>query len=137
MTYTITLKFFNTRADDFIDVVEKALLSGASTWTVVGGKDVLTITGSGTSGALTYKSESGFRFIVATGVHNYKRWCDIQVDQPDSAARLLPTYYDGSNGAVIWRQADHAEVTDSQGRKINVTFTVKEGNDLVANVVVS
>ena len=42
MTYTITLKFFNTRVDDFIDVVEKALLSGDSTWTVVGGKDVLT-----------------------------------------------------------------------------------------------
>ena len=136
MTYTITLKFFTTSVDDFIDVVEKALLSGDSTWTVVGGKDVLTMVGSGVSGALTYKGESGFRFIVATGVHNYKRWCDIQVDQPDSAAKLLPTYYGGSNGDIIWKQADQVEKTDSQGRKINVTFTVKDGNDLVASVVV-
>lgn len=55
--------------------------ANGGTWTEEkSDKFVLEMGGSGTSGMLRIKVSSGNTFSVIVGYHNYKFWCDAQVD---------------------------------------------------------
>lgn len=78
MTYTITVRVYQSNPNAFFEIVEKTVWNYANggTWTVKDDRQVLTMGGSGTSGILRFVSGEE-RFIVALGVHNYKRWVDV------------------------------------------------------------
>ncbi len=50
---------------------------------------------TGSSGMLRFRSGSGALFAVAVGVHDYKCWCDVQVDLADTQplTQLHGAYY--------------------------------------------
>src|SRR6218665_1590980 len=95
MSWSITLKIINDSGDT-LKIVEKTCQIG-STWTDNNGDQYLAMTSSGTSGVLRFEAGNGERFIVAAGVHSYKRWSSILVDLDDNrtAMKVHPTYYEG------------------------------------------
>ncbi|OBZ78202.1 hypothetical protein A0H81_02578 [Grifola frondosa] len=105
MSYIIHARF-RCQCNDSVSIVEKTVwhYANGGTWSEVDGQQVLTMGGSGTSGTLRFKSESGDYFLVALGVHNYKRWCDIVTDLTSSntGVEIHPTYYqDGGAGHAV------------------------------------
>lgn len=134
MSYTITLKFIND-TNDRITIIEKTCQGGAA-WTETGHQQTLLMSDSGTSGLLRFQSRIGERFIVAIGVHNYERWCDILVDLDDSqtAMRVHPTYYmeDDARYQALWDQAAMATKTTAKGKTIGIYFYKPDGNNLLA-----
>jgi hypothetical protein len=86
---------------------------------------------------LRFRTNSGALFAVGVGVHNYKRWCDVQGDIADNQplTRLHPGYYNDSDpkNKALWAQA--AEASGSVGgRRVTVSFYQPEGNRLLATV---
>ncbi|KAG7285715.1 hypothetical protein NEMBOFW57_008008 [Staphylotrichum longicolle] len=150
MTYTLQLRVIND-TPDVIALVEQTCWSGAGTiWSATNDATQthfpdtqihqLQMDGSGSSGMLRFRaSSSGTRFAVAVGVHNYKRWCDVQVDLADDQplTRLHGAYYaegDPKN-AALWAQASEAAGTEAQsGRQVRVAFYKSEGERLLAVV---
>ncbi|BBN00408.1 hypothetical protein MPTK1_1g28930 [Marchantia polymorpha subsp. ruderalis] len=94
MSYTIRVRVIQTKPSVWYSIVEKTNWSG-STWSDVDGEQFLIMETSGKSGMLRLKNHAGDVFIVALGVHNYKRWCDIVVNQKSNqtSVDILPTYY--------------------------------------------
>ena len=101
-------------------------------------KYTLTMGGSGTSGVLRFVCKNGSAFMVAVGVHNWKRWCHIVTDlsSSDTTSTILPTYYGGSRDENLWKQRDHISRTDSNGSKYKLEFTQKTGHNLTADLFV-
>ena len=142
MSYTIHLRI-NQTGTDFFGIVEQTVWQYANggTWTCVNGETVLTMGGSGTSGTLRFKSTSGDMVLVAMGVHNYKRWCDIVTDlQPkDTGMAIHPTYYQdsgvaGNRNDMLWKQLPKIQKTDSKGKSFSVNFFKEDGNNLWAEI---
>ena len=50
---------------------------------------------SGTSGTLRFMSDTGGSFIVAVGVYNHKRWCDVvsNLKNDETGVAINPQYY--------------------------------------------
>ena len=146
MSYTITAQVFQTNPNTFFHVVEKTVWNFANggTWTVASdvGVHVLTMGGSGTSGTLRFVSPTtGERFLVALGVHNYARWCDIHTDlaENNTGTVLHPEYYKAGTHQTAQREktlADFATTDSVRGRKIEVKYVVAEGNNLTANIII-
>ncbi|KAH8725726.1 fungal fruit body lectin [Phaeosphaeriaceae sp. PMI808] len=134
MSYTITLKFIND-TEDTLTIIEKTCQDGA-VWTERGHQQTLSMPNSGTSGLLRFQSSIGEKFIVATGVHNYARWCDILVDLDGSktAMRVHPTYYtDGDpNYKALWNQATTVTKTTAKGKTVGIYFYKPDSNNLLA-----
>ncbi|KZV96854.1 fungal fruit body lectin, partial [Exidia glandulosa HHB12029] len=109
----------------------------------VNDKHVLTMGGSGTSGILRFRSGDQY-FIVALGVHNYKRWVDVSTSLAgnDTATHIHPDYYTGGNlrAGVREEQRKDFDVTPQSGpmagRRVEVHYTISEGNNLEANVII-
>ncbi|KAF8126744.1 lectin [Boletus edulis] len=142
MSYTITLRVFQGNpARGFFSIVEKTVFNFANggTWSEVNGTQVLTMGGSGTSGVLRFKSDKGELFTIALGVHNYKRWCDVitGIKPEDTALLINPQYYNGGFRAYQ-REKQLAEYggNGAAGTWVQVIYTVTEGNNLEANLII-
>ncbi|OBZ77384.1 Boletus edulis lectin [Grifola frondosa] len=72
--YTIHVNI-NQYCGDRFHVVEKTVwhYANGGRWSECNGQLTLTMGGSGTSGTLRFKNPCGDYFVVALGVHNYKR----------------------------------------------------------------
>jgi hypothetical protein len=94
---------------------------------------------SGTSGALLFQSEDGSeRFIVTLGVHNYARWCDVVTGLVghDTALTILPDYYDSKRSYMREKTLSQYSVTSAKGRKVEVKYTVADGHNLKADIII-
>ncbi|KHE80301.1 fungal fruit body lectin [Neurospora crassa] len=141
MSYTIHLRLINDTSDS-LQLVEQTCWFGHGTrWSQVDstGVYVLSMNNSGSSGMLRFQnSKGGDYFAVAVGVHNYKRWCDIQVDTADDAplTKLHPKYYDEKDAKykALWAQASEFEAKAKSGKTVRIKFYQAEGNVLRATV---
>ncbi|KIJ11856.1 hypothetical protein PAXINDRAFT_83884 [Paxillus involutus ATCC 200175] len=142
MSYSIKLCVFQTNPSrGFFSCVENTCWNFANggTWSSAGGALTLTMGGSGTSGTLRFMSDKGERLIVAIGVHNYKRWCDVVTGlAPDATGVVINGEYYNSGQRAYMREKQLAEysVTSAAGTKVQVRFTVADGNALQANVII-
>jgi hypothetical protein len=95
----------------------------------------LSMDASGSSGALRFRTESGTIFSVAIGVHNYKRWSDVQVDlaSDNPLTKLHARYYDDKDELYkkLWAQSPEASgALSSEGHEVKVGFYRTEGHAL-------
>ncbi|KAF7159507.1 hypothetical protein CNMCM5623_004845 [Aspergillus felis] len=133
MSYTIRLTIRNSTSDT-LTVVEKTCwyYANGGIWTEQDCQYVLSMGGSGTSGILRFKSSSGETFTAILGIHNYKPWCDVQVNlrDDDTAVKLLPEYY---NGGALSGEA-HGEIFKGtcHGKWVGITFDKADGHELSA-----
>jgi len=139
MAYRLSVRIINDTGVH-LDVIEKSCWKGAGTaWTRSEAGRHLSMNSSGSSGMLRIRSSEGEHFVVALGVHNYKRWCDVDVNLTDSQVLhdLHEAYYNERHAKykALWAQATEASGTSSKGRKFTITFYRADGNDLLANLV--
>ena len=139
MSYTITVRVYQSKTDRFYNLVEKSVASGG-TWSEVNGEHVLTMYTSGTCGTLRFKSDTGLNIVFAVGVHNYKRWCDIvgRLDNNASGTTIQAEYYN-SGGRASQREkqtASHSGENENDG-KVSIQYTVAEGNNLKAYILLA
>jgi hypothetical protein len=140
MTYTIKLRVYQTNPNAFFRIVEKGVwhFANGGTWSEVDDTHVLTMGGSGTSGLLRFESGNEI-FTVTVGVHNYKRWGDIVTGlaTKDTGLVILPEYYTpGIRASARERQLADYSVRSATGRNLQVKYTVAEGNNLEANIII-
>ncbi|KAH9977298.1 fungal fruit body lectin [Lactifluus volemus] len=140
--YTITVRVYQTDSRTYYRVVEKTCWKYAApcVWSEVDGTHVLTMGTSGTCGSLRFLSNTGEYFIVTLGAHHY-RWCDIvpNLAADETGVFITPQYYDDNypdREAQRERQLAAYSVSDYAGRKLTVSYSVAEGYDLTANVVI-
>jgi len=142
MSYTITCRVYQKDTNAWFEIVEKTVWNYANggAWTVVDEKQVLTMGGSGTSGILRFKCKDEY-FIVALGVHNYKRWIDVSTALPssDTATHIHSDYYTAGNyrATVREKQLSTFDVTSPQGRNVKVNFDVADGQSLDCTIVIT
>lgn len=142
MIYTITVRVYQTNPDTFFRIVEQTVWKYANggTWSQSNGEHVLRMGDSGTSGTLRFVADNGEKFIVALGVHNYKRWGDTVTNLTDEQTGVVinPQYYDGTPDRAHARESQLADysVKNVQGRNITINYTVAEGNDLRTNIII-
>ncbi|KIY66243.1 fungal fruit body lectin, partial [Cylindrobasidium torrendii FP15055 ss-10] len=145
MSYKITVRVYQTDQNAFFNVVEQTIWHYASggTWAAVSGTGelVLKMGGSGTCGSLRFlDADSDEAFIVTLGVHDSKRWCDIvtNLSLDQTGVVITPQYYNGQADREKAREAQLANynVNNAKGRNIAVHYTVDEGNDLKANIII-
>ena len=143
MSYTISVRVYQTNPNAFFNIVEKTVWQYANggTWSESNGEQVLTMGGSGTSGTLRFVADNGENFIVALGVHNYKRWCDIVTNLSNQQTGVIinPEYYDSKypdREAAREKQLASYNVKNAKGRNFAVNFTKGDGNDLKANIII-
>jgi hypothetical protein len=143
MSYSITLRVYQRNPGrGYFSIVESTVwhFANGGTWSEANGALTLTQGGSGTSGVLRFLSTKGEFITVAVGVHNYKRWCDAVTGlKPDETALVINgQYYNG--GGRDWvrekQQTEHS-ATSPTGTKVEVVYTVTEGNNLEANILFS
>ncbi|KAF8126742.1 lectin [Boletus edulis] len=141
MSYSITLRVYQRNPGrGFFSVVEKTVFHFANggTWSEANGTQILTMGGSGTSGVLRFKSDKEL-ITVAVGVHNYKRWCDVVTGlKPEETALVInPQYYNnGPRAYAREKQLAEYSVTSVAGTKVEVKYTVTEGNNLQADIII-
>ncbi|KAH9974416.1 lectin [Lactifluus volemus] len=136
MAYTITVRIYQTDSSAFFHLVEKTNWKYAApcVWSEV-------TEPIGTCGSLRLQSDTGETFIVTLGVHNYKRWCDIvtNLSPEQTGVVITPEYYDSKHPdrvAQRERQLQSYSVSNNKGRKFTVSYSVAEGNNLTANVII-
>jgi hypothetical protein len=140
--YSITTNFIDA-TDDGFHAVELCGFQGTSTFSQINGRPLQSIVkmdDTGSSGGLICQSSSGDKFFVALGISGRKRWVGIvpNLQSNDTAGAILSTFYGNgwrSNRNWWTTEALHM-VKDSKGRAIVVDFSVPDGNDLVASIIV-
>jgi len=146
MSYSIKVSVYQTNpaSNTFFRVVEKTVWKYANggTWDEVEGYHVLKMAGSGTSGSLRLLFNTGESFVVTFGVHKFKRWGDIVTDlkNDQTACTINPEYYSLEHPFRQWQREkllSAYEVSDLQGRKYSLDYTVAEGNDLEVRVMIA
>ncbi|KAG6841063.1 hypothetical protein C0991_002274 [Blastosporella zonata] len=139
--YSITLRVFQTNPNTHFRVVEQTVWNYANggEWSLVQGQYVLKMNGSGTSGTIRFLADNGENFIVAIGVHNYKRWSDIVTNLGNDQTGVIinPQYY-SQRDREEQREKQLAlyEVKNAKGRQFAIKFIKAEGNDLVADIII-
>ncbi|KAF8999162.1 fungal fruit body lectin [Cyathus striatus] len=141
MSYKITVRVYRTNPNAFFRVVEKTVWKYANggTWDEANGQHILTMGGSGTSGTLRFVADNGENFIVALGVHNYKRWGDIvtNLSNEQTGVVINPEYYSvKEREQARERQLASYNVNNAKGRNFSINYTVADGNDLRCNVII-
>ncbi|KAJ3475349.1 hypothetical protein NLI96_g11896 [Meripilus lineatus] len=143
MSYTITIQVYQTNPNAFFRIVEKTVWQYANggTWSESNGTHVLTMGGSGTCGSLRFVSDTGENFIATLGVHNYKRWGDIVTNLANDQTGVIitPQYYSDAHRdreAARERQLASYSVKNAKGRNFAINYTVTEGNNLKANIII-
>lgn len=79
-------------------------------------------------------------FLVALGIHNSVRWCDIVVDQQwnNTCMEIHPTYYNkGPRYEMLWKQLASLEKVNAQGESIKVDFYQENGSTHYATITIS
>lgn len=141
MSYTINVRVYQTNTNAFFHVVEQAVWTygGGGSWTALNDEHVLRMGASGTCGTIRFESDTGERFIVALGVHNYARWVDIVtgLEGHDTCIKLTPEWYNGGFRAYMREKqpTEHSAVSP-QGRKIEAKYTVKDGHELRIDIII-
>nr|ANW37921.1 lectin [Boletopsis grisea] len=142
MSYKICVRVYQTNPNAFFRIVEQTVWNYANggTWSDENGEKVLTMGGSGTSGTIRFVADNGEDFIVALGVHNNKRWCDIVTSlaaNNNTGVIINPQYYnDGPRAYAREKQLATYNVGNAQGRNFAVNFTVSDGQELKANIII-
>ncbi|KAF9237748.1 lectin [Melanogaster broomeanus] len=142
MSYSIALRIFQANPSrGYFSIVEQTCWNYASggTWSEANGICTLTMGGSGTSGTIRLMSDQGERILVAVGVHNYERWCDVVTGLASDATGLVVNgeyYNNGGRDYMREKQLSSYSVTSAAGTKVQVKYTVAEGNNLQADVVI-
>lgn len=139
--YRIQCSIFQTNPNAHFRVVEQTVFHYANggTWGEEDGHKMLCMGGSGTSGTIRLMSDTGETFLVALGIHNYKRWCDVVTNLKDSETGVLinPQYYNnGGRDAQREKQLASYSVKNAKGRQMEVKFTKDEGQDLKCNLII-
>ncbi|BBM99608.1 hypothetical protein MPTK1_1g22390 [Marchantia polymorpha subsp. ruderalis] len=142
MTYSIHVRVIQTKPSAWYSIVEKTVwyFAQGATWRDVDGEQILTMGESGTSGLLRFENPQGDFFLVAVGVHNYKRWCDIVPDlkSTETGTAIHPTYYDnGPRNEMLWKQLASIEKKTSKGENIKVDYYKEDGNNLFATITIT
>ena len=143
MSYNIKLRVYQRNPGrGFFHIVEQTVwhYANGGTWSEANGVLTLTQGGSGTSGVIRFLSDKGERITIAVGVHNYKRWCDVVTGlKPDETALVIngEYYNEGKRAYVREKQEVEHNATSPSGTKVEVIYTVTEGNNLEANVIFS
>ena len=141
MAYSITAQVYQTNTNAFFYLAEKGVLTSGN-WSEYNGQQILSMSGSGTSGCLRFASDTGENFMVTLGVHNYLRWGDILTNlaHNQTCVGVNPEYY--SNSYPAFDQAREAQCAyysvDSLdgGRPIAFNYTVATGNDLEVDIII-
>ncbi|KAG6907608.1 hypothetical protein DXG01_008226 [Tephrocybe rancida] len=133
--YTLALRVFQTNPDNFFRVVEQTVWNYADggSWDTVNGQQVLTINGSGTSGTIRFLADNGENFIVAVGVHNFKRWSDIVTNLANDQTGVIinPQYYSQKDREEQRdKQLASYQVKNAKGRQFAIKFIQAEGENL-------
>ncbi|KAH9549342.1 hypothetical protein CY35_10G013600 [Sphagnum magellanicum] len=140
MSYTIHATFIQTKLHPSYSIVEKTNFH-EGTWSENGPEHILTMSNSGHSGILRFKSADGNYFLVPLGVHNYKRWCDIVVDATptDTGVAIHPEYYnaDSPRYEMLWKQLAEIDKTTSTGVQIKVQYYKEEDHDLWVRITIN
>jgi hypothetical protein len=141
MPYAIHVRVIQTNSSDWYRVVEKTVFSNG-TWSEARGEHVLTMGGTGTSGMLRFANPAGGYFLVALGVHNCKRWCDIVPDATTAmtGVQVHPSYYssgDGNRNRMLWKQLANLEVTTAKSTKVKADYYKEDGNTLYATITIA
>ncbi|KAF8999149.1 fungal fruit body lectin [Cyathus striatus] len=141
MSYKISVRIFQTNPNAYFRVVEKTVWNYANggAWDTVNDEYVLTMGGSGTSGTLRFLADSGENFIVAVGVHNYKRWGDIVTNLSNDQTGIIINgeYYNvKEREQAREKQLSNYNVKNAKGRNFAINYTVADGNDLRCNVII-
>jgi len=144
MSYTITVRLYQSNPNAFFKVVEMGNwhYANGGTWSQTDGVLKLTMGGSGTAGMLRFMTEEGKEaFFVAMGVHNYKPWLDVVTGLADdiTVVRVLNEYYDGNNPPRVAARESHrqtASILNIDNRNISAEYTDNEGNDLKLVIII-
>lgn len=141
MSYTITVRVFQTDPSAFFQIIEKTVFNfgGGGAWTEFNDQHVIRMGSSGTCGALRFESaDRNERFIVALGVHNHASWCDIVtgLEPQDTGVAITPEWYDTKRSYVRDKQLKDYSVTSTTGRKFQVKYTVADKNEMQANIII-
>ncbi|KAI0295805.1 fungal fruit body lectin [Russula brevipes] len=145
MVYTITAQIYQTNTNAFFHVVEKTIWGSghAGTWSEIDGAHVLTIGASGASGCLRFRSDTDEFFIVALGIHEGRRWGDIDtlLGAGDTGIVVHPQYY--SDAPNLWPRVQQREaqltsyhVTSLHNRTFSFIYTVPEGRNLKVAIII-
>jgi len=141
--YTIAIRVYQTNPDNYFQITEKTAwhYANGGTWSENNGIHILTQGGSGTSGSLRFVGKNGEAFVLTVGVHNYKRWGDIVTNLKTNETALVinPQYYSAEHKdreKVRESQNIGHTVKNAQGRQVQVTYTVTEGQNLEANLII-
>ncbi|KAG2109320.1 lectin 2b [Suillus discolor] len=146
MSYTIVVRVIdNTRNNSNFTLAEKTVwhYANGGRWTDTDSIQTLTMGGSGTSGGLRFMCGTGEEFLVVLGIHNYKRWCDIDVNLApgDTGMKIHPEYYtDGTpQNKLLWDQLSEIEKTSAKGTKVNVKYVQEagDGKSFVVHITIS
>jgi hypothetical protein len=144
VSYAIYVRVIQAQPSAWLSIVEKTVWHYAEggTWTECDDEHTLTMNGSGTSGMLRFKNPQGDYFLVALGIHNYKRWCDIVPDAAlgNTGIEIYPTYYANGTGIrreMVWKQLANVEKTTAKGVHIAVDYYKEDGNTLYATTTIA
>ncbi|KAF8263086.1 lectin [Lactarius quietus] len=134
MVYSIKVSIYQTDPSKgaFFRIVEKTGYIDSNGWDEIDGYHVFSENGSGTSGSLHLKSDTGESFVVTFGVHNYKRWGDIVagIKPKHSACTINPEQKQRE------KQLTTYSVANAQGRKCSFEYTKIEGDNLEVRIVI-
>lgn len=137
MSYTIHVRIESDGTDE-LELVEKTCWWGHNTtWKRTESGHTLSMQGSGTSGMLRFRNAHGAFFVVAVGVHNYKRWCDVAAVADDKPlTELHKNYYDDKQpeNKKLWAQQSSASATLAHGKVAELEFYQPEGHVLLAKL---
>ncbi|KLO10940.1 lectin [Schizopora paradoxa] len=143
MSYTITVNVYQTNPNTFFNCVEQTNwhFANGGTWGKHNDSYVLTMGGSGTCGSLRFVADDGEGVIFTFGVHNYKRWGDIVTGLVghDTGVVITPQYYDSNHPdrcQARERQLASYNVNSAKQRNFAINYTVAEGNNLKANIII-
>jgi hypothetical protein len=146
MSYTISVRTADiTSVNPGFTLVEKTVwyFANGGTWSNTESIQTLVMGGSGTSGTLRYRSGSGEEFLVALGVHNYKRWCDIVTDLApnDTCMKIHPKYYEEGTPetGMLWKQLAEIDKKSKKGTNINVKYVeeLNGGKSFIVHITIS
>ncbi|KAJ8517586.1 hypothetical protein ONZ45_g5253 [Pleurotus djamor] len=136
--YQITARVYQADPSAWFQIVERTVWNYANggTWTDVGGKQVLTMGGSGTSGILRFNDKNEY-FTVALGVHNYKHWVDVTtgLTSNSTATVLHKDYYTSGKRASV-REKQLGEFKVASGRNIEVKYDSIDGTNLECSIFI-
>lgn len=142
MSYKITIRVFQTNSNAYFHLGEQTIWNYAKggTWSDIHNELVLDMGDSGTSGTLRFvSSDMKEQFVLAVGVHNYKRWADIvtNLTHEQTGTSIQAEYYnEGRRAYAREKQLANYQVANAGGRNFSINYTVEDGDDLRANLII-